>query len=171
MSKNIKNIGEVVSEIANFGNVAVPAGVIEFQKILVQELHRLVLTKTPIDKGVLRGNWLLTIDSVDETFDKDKRTTADSTGASLTPEEESDVEKILAELTAMGLGHTVHLSNSTPYAMKAEVDGWSANSPPYCMVALSLQEIYTAIGAARKQFEQTVNSLQSNVKVKYAANV
>jgi hypothetical protein len=171
MSKNIKNIGEVIAEISHFGNVAVPAGIIEFQKILVQKLHQLILTKTPIDKGVLRGNWLLTIDSVDESYDENKKTSAESTGAVITSEEAADVERVLEELTVAGLGHTVHLSNSTHYALKAEIDGWGPNTPPYAMVALSLQEIYTSIGAARKEFEQTVKSLQSNVKVKYAANV
>lgn len=171
MSKNIKNINDVIAKIANFGTVAIPAGIIEFQKILVKELHRLILTKTPIDKGVLRGNWLLTIDDVNETYDKDKKTSADLTGAVITSEEAADVEKILDELTSLGLGHTVHLSNNTPYALDAEINGWGPNTPPYAMVALSLQEIYTVIGIAKKEFEQTVMALQQNVKVRYAANV
>jgi len=39
------------------------------------------------------------------------------------------------------------------------------------MVALSLQELETAMAAAKKEFEILVIALQNEVKVNYAANV
>ena len=170
MSKNIKNLDKFLIDIGNFANYAVPMGVLEFQKILVKELHRAILTKTPIDKGVLRGNWTLSINETDETFDENKKTDALITGMEITSEEESQVQAILEDLTRMGLGNTVHLSNSTPYAQQAEIDGWTY-TPPYAMVALSLQELETAMAAAKKEFELTVRALQKEVKVNYAANL
>ena len=170
MSKNIKNLDKFLIDISNFGNYVIPTAALEFQKILVKELHRAILTKTPIDKGVLRGNWTLTINSIDDTFDENKKTDALVTGMELTGDETAQVESILEELSRMGLGNTVHLANNTPYAMQAEIDGWTY-TPPYAMVALSLQELETAMAAAKKEFEILVTALQNEVKVNYAANV
>lgn len=170
MSKSIPNLNQFIAEVQTFSNYAVPVAVLEFQKILVKELHRAILTKTPIDKGVLRGNWVLSINEIDQSYDETRKTEAVITGADITAEEAGQVEAILNELHRMGLGNTVHLSNSTPYAMQAEIDGWTY-TPPYAMVALSLQEIETAIAAAKKEFEMTVNALQKDVKINYAANV
>ena len=154
----------------NFSNYAVPVAVLEFQKLLVKELHRAILTKTPIKDGILRGNWVLAINEPDQSFDENRRTEAVVTGADLTAEESAQVEAILADLHRMGLGNTVHLSNSTPYAQQAEIDGWTY-TPPYAMVALSLQEIETAIAAAKKEFEMTVTALQKDVQINYVANL
>lgn len=170
MSKNIKNLDKFISEVQNFGNYAVPVAVLEFQKLLVKELHRAILTKTPIKDGILRGNWVLAINEPDQSFDESRRTEAVVTGADLTAEESAQVEAILADLHRMGLGNTVHLSNSTPYAQRAEIDGWTY-TPPYAMVALSLQEIETAIAAAKKEFEMTVTALQKDVQINYVANL
>ena len=170
MSKNIKNLDKFISEVQNFSNYAVPVAVLEFQKLLVKELHRAILTKTPIKDGILRGNWVLAINEPDQSFDENRRTEAVVTGADLTAEESAQVEAILADLHRMGLGNTVHLSNSTPYAQQAEIDGWTY-TPPYAMVALSLQEIETAIAAAKKEFEMTVTALQKDVQINYVANL
>lgn len=176
MSKNIKNLDKFISEVQNFGNYAVPVAVLEFQKLLVKELHRAILTKTPIKDGILRGNWVLAINEPDQSFDESRRTEAVVTGADLTAEESAQVEAILADLHRMGLGNTVHLSNSTPYAQRAEIDGWTdedgaLSTPPYLMVALSLQEIETAIATAKKEFEMTVTALQKDVQINYVANL
>ena len=170
MSKNIKNLDKFISEVQNFSNYAVPVAVLEFQKLLVKELHRAILTKTPIKDGILRGNWVLAINEPDQSFDESRRTEAVVTGADLTAEESAQVEAILADLHRMGLGNTVHLSNSTPYAQQAEIDGWTY-TPPYAMVALSLQEVETAIAAAKKEFEMTVTALQKDVQINYVANL
>ncbi len=170
MSKNIKNLDKFISEVQNFSNYAVPVAVLEFQKLLVKELHRAILTKTPIKDGILRGNWVLAINEPDQSFDESRRTEAVVTGADLTAEESAQIEAILADLHRMGLGNTVHLSNSTPYAQQAEIDGWTY-TPPYAMVALSLQEIETAIAAAKKEFEMTVTALQKDVQINYVANL
>jgi len=80
-----------------------------------QEINR----GSPVDKGTFRANWVMSIDTIDRSFDLSKT--------------RKDIQESVSAATAMittsvKCGTTVFISNSVPYAVLLE-NGYSIQKP------------------------------------------
>ncbi len=81
-------------------------------------LFSAVVLETPVDKGVLRNNWFVELDSASTATTEN----ADPSGAAALQRMQSTIEGV-NEL------NSVFLTNNLPYAIPIEYDGYSAKAP------------------------------------------
>lgn len=97
------------------------------RKIVIEALRRVVL-KTPVDTGRARGNWIVSVGSIDTST----RDVADPSGDKVI----SEGRKVLASI---GFAQVVWISNSLDYIVFLE-DG-SSKQAPNGMVKVTLAEL------------------------------
>jgi hypothetical protein len=98
-----------------------------------------IVKTTPIDKGLLINNWFPEVGS---SFSSNTTSSADKAGGGSLARINS-VVKVGNSNFKSEISYT--LSNNIPYSYLAEVTGWNPpqwkGTPPYRMVALSLQAV------------------------------
>lgn len=124
----VENLQAFNNSVVKFAKTLVPAQQILFiKKISLQALRGVVL-KTPVDTGRLRGNWLVSIDSVPsapvEKTDRPGNSTI-STGA-----------QELAKVTPFS---TVFITNNVEYA--EFVEEGTPKKAPVKMLARTIEEL------------------------------
>ena len=94
-----------------------------------------ILTKTPVDTGRAKGNWIPSVGSPVET----ERDLDDKSGAAGLAEIKTTVPE--------KAGKVVYLSNNLPYIRRLE-EGWSPQASPGAMVRLSVNDFPKMLAAA-----------------------
>lgn len=77
-----------------------------------------VVTSSPVMDGAFRGNHRISINTIDEGFDKKKQDVSGS----------ATLAKGNAEILKAKIGDTVFIQNNAPYALRLE-NGWSMQAP------------------------------------------
>jgi hypothetical protein len=97
------------------------------------ELVRRVVNNTPVDSGLLRGNWQATVD-------------APATGT-IEREDKAGQATIQAAMPAIKqmTGRVFWLSNNLPYARRIEYEGHSSIKAPAGMVRVSIAELQDSL--------------------------
>lgn len=86
------------------------------RRLSIMEVFKLVIMATPVDTGLLRGNWQCSINSpILMTTDR-----TDKAGAAV-------IAEALANLGSMA--DVVYMVNSLPYVEQIEYEGYSAQAP------------------------------------------
>lgn len=85
---------------------------------IIQNLFTNIVIKTPVDKGIARGNWNLSLGTPDESFSDQRK---DQSGS-------NTIDKGNQNLADFNLGKTVYITNSTVYIRRLE-DGHSNQAP------------------------------------------
>lgn len=132
----IKNIGAFKSWINEQVNVTIPEQLEKFQKVIVLELFRRIVLKSPVGNpdlwqnpagappgyvgGRFRANWQITIGTPAEGV-------IESTAAPV------------ANVPNLPKFSTVYITNNVPYAERLEM-GWSSQAPSG-IVSVSIAEI------------------------------
>lgn len=138
----ITNLKEFDRWIATVTKKLVPREVALFQKVIVLDLFRRVVLKSPVGNpslwanplsappgyvgGKFRANWQITV------------------GAPAQSVIESIAVPSALQIGAIPLGTTVWLVNNVPYAEKLE-GGWSTQAPAG-VVAVSITEVIAGVG-------------------------
>lgn len=91
----------------------------------------LVIAKTPVLSGRLRGNWFASIDNYSSEIIDDRR------------ENQAKSEGLAKASKASG--HIFTLTNNLPYAYRIEYLGWSSTKAPEGMVRVSMAEVANSL--------------------------
>lgn len=114
-------MGKFSATIKGFAAKA-PKTIDKVRRASCLDLFRLIINNTPVDKGLLRGNW---------------RTSVGFPQTEPIPRtEKEDGTEVFAEAASNlgGLHDTVYFTNNLPYAQRIEYDGWSEFKAPQGMV-------------------------------------
>jgi hypothetical protein len=101
------------------------------------ELVRRVVNNTPVETGLLRGNWQATVD-------------VPATGA-IEREDKAGQATIQAAMPAIKqmTGRVFWLSNNLPYAYRIEYEGHSSIKAPAGMVRVSIAELQDSLALSQ----------------------
>lgn len=77
-----------------------------------------VVVGSPVMDGAYRGNHRVTINTTDESFDKNLQ---DKSGT-------ATITQGLGQSAQFKLGHTLYIQNNAPYSLRLE-NGWSQQAP------------------------------------------
>ena len=95
------------------------------------KLTSLVIAKTPVLSGRLRGNWFASIDNYSSEIIDDRR--------------ENQAKSEGLATAAKASGHIFTLTNNLPYAYRIEYLGWSSTKNPEGMVRVSMGEVANSL--------------------------
>ena len=91
---------------------------------VVLEIGTRIVQRSPVDTGKFRGNWQIAAGGPDirtnEPFDKQPLGSAPSA---------TTFNRWQGEVNAATIGSTFHITNSLPYAVRLEYEGWSQQAP------------------------------------------
>ena len=116
-----------------------PQTFVTFQKWIAIELYKRIMQKTPVDEGILRGSWTISVGAQDRTPANAK--TDGSQGAALTSAERANFKAAIAGMNQLGIGQVVWTNNAMPYVEVIEFDGHSSVKAPAGMVQISIAEL------------------------------
>lgn len=91
------------------------------------DLGQSVVQSTPFDTGILKGNWMPSINS----YDENQLTAPDKSGA-------TRVKRIESKFSKYKIGDTLTMSNNLPYAYPIEYLGHSSVKAPAGMVRINV---------------------------------
>lgn len=91
-----------------------------------------IVTKTPVDTGCCRANWVVGIGSVDPTYDPNKKTN-------------DAIQVGEARIKSLETGVSCHISNATPYTVFLEYG--TSKQAASGMVSISIEEIKLEMGS------------------------
>lgn len=156
MSYKGKDIDGFIADLKVFKDKILPKTFIAFQKYIALELYKRIMQKTPVDAGILRGSWTISIGGQDRTPANDKTDAAafDSTyaGDKLTRAERADFKTAVDGMNGLGLGQIIWINNAMPYVLVIEFDGHSQVKAPAGMVNISIQELKSFLQTIKKDF-------------------
>jgi len=98
---------------------------------------KMVMIKSPVDKGTFRGNWNVGIGILDRAIDLDRRE----------PQATSEGKSRLGSIKG---GEIINISNALPYAMRLEFDAWSSQATNG-MVRITLIELTFWLNAQNRR--------------------
>lgn len=139
-----------VANLKTFQREILPAEFVAFQKWIALKLYGMIMQKTPVDKGTLRGSWTVSIGSQD-TVPANKTTSANQ-GQALTASEKSTLDAALAQMPDLKIGQIVWINNAMPYVLRIEFDGHSSVKAPAGMVQISINEMRSFLATSKKEF-------------------
>ena len=139
-----------VANLKTFQREILPAEFVAFQKWIALKLYGMIMQKTPVDKGTLRGSWTVSIGSQD-TVPANKTTSANQ-GQPLTASEKSTLDAALAQMSDMKLGQIIWINNAMPYVLVIEFDEHSRVKAPAGMVQISINEMRSFLATSKKEF-------------------
>jgi len=108
---------------------------------IAMELFTEIVKETPVDKGVLINNWYTGTGSQYNNSYNENMT--DRSGMA----SYGQIATLRSYKGFLGTDSTVSMSNSTPYAFRAEyagwpqADGWSGRVGPYAMIAKAFIQV------------------------------
>jgi len=124
-------------QLAAFAEKAGRNADLVIKKVSIDMLSK-VVTRSPVDTGRFRGNWVLSVGSP-EISQKD---VTDKSGTSTISRESS-------KLGTFKIGPSVYIMNSLPYAMRLE-NGYSKQAPGG-MVKVTVTEFQSLVDQAAKE--------------------
>lgn len=139
-----------VANLKQFQREILPAEFVAFQKWIALKLYGMIMQKTPVDKGTLRGSWTISIGSQDTT--PANKTTSANQGQGLTASEKSTLDAALAQMADAKLGQIIWINNAMPYVLRIEFDGHSRVKAPAGMVQISINEMRSFLATSKKEF-------------------
>ena len=104
------------------------------RKVTLDVFSRCVL-RSPVDTGRFRGNWQVSIGSIDRTVTE-----------KVDPSGSGTLARVQAVAGSMNAGTVAYLANSLPYARRLEY-GWSRQAPAG-MVRITAREYQATLKAA-----------------------
>lgn len=127
-----------VADIKDFEKKLLPENFVAFQKWVALEVYKRIMQKTPVDEGILRGSWTVSVGAQDKT-PADRKTDA-AQGAPATANEIGWFDSALAQMNNLTIGQIIWINNAMPYVLVIEFDGHSTEKAPNGMVQLSINE-------------------------------
>ena len=150
MAKKARELNGFVADLKVFKDKILPETFVAFQKWLSLELYRRIMQKTPVDKGMLRGSWTISIGGQD-TAPANRQTSA-SDGSDLSASERGLFQAAVAQMSDLQIGQIIWINNAMPYVLRIEFDGHSKVKAPKGMVQISINELKTWLKTAKKDF-------------------
>lgn len=151
-----KTLKGFIAELKDFGQHVLPQQFVDFQKWIALQLYKLILEKTPVDKGMLRGSWTVTVGAQDKT-PANKKTSAPAFetaygGSEITPEEQANLDAGLRQMSDLHIGQIIWFNNAMPYVLRIEFDGHSSVKAPDGMVQISINELKSFLKTTQSDF-------------------
>ncbi len=150
MAVKNKKIDGFIADMKVFQERVLPKTFVAFQKWIALKLYGLILQKTPVGIGTLRGSWTISIGSQDRA-PANKETNAKQ-GSPLSSEELASFKSAIASMSELGLGQIVWINNAMPYVLRIEFDGHSSVKAPAGMVQISINELKSYLQTIKKDF-------------------
>lgn len=135
-------------ELRKFRDKILPENFNAFQKGLGLELYKRILEKTPVDTGMLRGAWTISVGQQDRQIPN--TATSAENGGVLTSEELSKFQAAMNSIPKDKIGKIIWLNNAMPYILVIEFEGHSSKKAPAGMVQISINEIKTWLKSSTK---------------------
>jgi hypothetical protein len=147
MAKKTRKIDGFIADIKEFQEKILPKQFVSFQKWIAIEVYKRIMQKTPVDEGILRGSWTVSIGSQDRSAANNK-TNAKEFDSPYAGEQMTDLERGwftagIDQMSDITIGQIVWLNNAMPYVLVIEFDNHSKVKAPSGMVRLSIQEAKT----------------------------
>jgi hypothetical protein len=150
MARKTRELKGFIAELKDFQNRLLPKQFVAFQKWLSLELYKRIMQKTPVDEGILRGSWTISVGAQDRSAaNKD---TGAKQGESLTASELSTFTAAINGISDLNIGQIVWINNAMPYVLRIEFDGHSSVKAPAGMVQISINELKTWLKSAQSEF-------------------
>ena len=145
MAKVTRTIQGFRADLLEHKKKFMPQTFVTFQKWIAIELYKRIMQKTPVDEGILRGSWTISVGAQDRTPANAKSDAKefDSAygGAALTSAERANFKAAIAGMNQLGIGQVVWINNAMPYVEVIEFDGHSSVKAPAGMVQISIAEL------------------------------
>lgn len=122
MSENKDSLKGFILDLKKFYVEIVPQKIVTIQKALAFKLFDMILRKTPVDKGFLRGAWTISVGTV-STANAGRISSAKKGQAPIT-EEIQQMRSILNQIARTQVGTVIYFSNAMPYVAKVEFGGY-----------------------------------------------
>jgi len=139
MAKKSYKIDGFIAEMKSFQEKILPETFVAFQKWVALEVYKRIMQKTPVDEGILRGSWTISVGAQDKT--EANRKTSANQGDSMAPDELAFFTSGVAQMNNLEIGQIVWINNAMPYVLRIEFEGHSKVKAPRGMVRLSIQEV------------------------------
>lgn len=139
-----------VANLKTFKDQVLPETFVAFQKWIALKLYGLILQKTPVDMGTLRGSWTISVGSQDTT--PANRDSSAKQGEGLTSAEKGLFDAALTTMANTKLGQIIWINNAMPYVLRIEFDGHSSVKAPAGMVQISINELRSFLATSKKEF-------------------
>lgn len=115
-------------QVADFKKKAIVATE-ELSRAVTLELFSSVISDSPVDSGMFRGNWFASSKSPDVQTTDNIRSESQVI---------ADAANVVSDFK---LNDTLYLTNSLPYGPRLEYEGWSKRKAPEGMVRINVQRI------------------------------
>jgi hypothetical protein len=143
MSDN-DDIREFEINLRNFVEKQLPEKHAQIVKKAAMQVLMGVIMETPVDTGRARGNWMVTVGSPARTSIGPEKFGAPGS----IPEKKAETQVAEATInkgekiikTASPRRQIIWITNNLPYIIRLE-EGWSKQTPPNCMVALTVEKV------------------------------
>lgn len=134
-------------QLQDIADKIVPEEVVALQKWVALNAFRRFLQNTPVDQGLLRGSWAVSIGSPDYAV----RNTPSKAmnGQEPLPEEIQQMNSMLAQIASAQVGVIIWISNSQPYVARIEFGGHSKEKAPRGMVRISIEALRVELEARK----------------------
>lgn len=129
---------EFVKGLQDFNAIAEKKSTRQLRRYSLKALGMIVVG-TPVLTGCCRGNWLVSLASLQKKFSKSK---TDKSG-------NETINAGLVHIESAKLGTDVYIENSCPYVFRLE-NGWSRQKPPGSMIRQPLAKLRAAIANGAK---------------------
>lgn len=134
-------------QLQDIADKIVPEKIVALQKWVALNVFRRVLQKTPVDKGILRGSWAVSVGSPDYAVRKDPSKAGN--GQEALPDEIQKMQAMFAQIASAQVGAVIWISNSQPYVARIEFGGHSKVKAPQGMVRISIEELRVELEARK----------------------
>ncbi len=145
-----RTLNGFVANLKTFKDQILPETFVAFQKWIALKLYGMIMQKTPVDKGTLRGSWTISIGSQDTT--PANNTTTANQGQGLTASEKSTLDAALTQMADAKLGQIIWINNAMPYVLVIEFDKHSQVKAPAGMVQISINEMRSFLATSKSEF-------------------
>jgi len=156
MSRIGKTLNGFRAELVEHKKKFMPKTFVTFQKWIALELYKRIMQKTPVDEGILRGSWTISVEDQDRTPANGKTDASDFEttygGDALTSNERSQFKAAIAGMNQLNIGQVVWINNAMPYVEVIEFDGHSHTKAPDGMVRLSILELKTWLATKYSEY-------------------
>ncbi len=163
MAKKSYKIDGFIAEMKSFQEKILPETFVAFQKWVALEVYKRIMQKTPVDEGILRGSWTISVGQQDRT-EANNKTNAKEFEERYAGEKMTDLEygwftTGLQQMNDLEIGQIVWINNAMPYVLVIEFDNHSRVKAPEGMVRLSIQE-------AKVYFQSVKSAVVRDIKGK-----
>jgi len=145
-----RTLNGFVANLKTFKDQILPETFVAFQKWIALKLYGMIMQKTPVDKGTLRGSWTISIGSQDTA--PANKTTSAKQGQGLTASEKGVLDAALTQMANAKLGQIIWINNAMPYVLRIEFGGHSSVKAPAGMLQISINEMRSFLATSKSEF-------------------